>query len=129
MLGQVALAQKDYEQAQLRYGEAAVLAQEHSIQDGSWDNGPLVLGLAQLAGALGKPQEAAKLFGAAHLVVANPHLMLVTDRGGLDRDIAAARAQLGDAGFAAAFAQGQAMTMKQALAYALQGMDVAPIPA
>ncbi|HJZ45519.1 MAG TPA: hypothetical protein VKE41_00065 [Roseiflexaceae bacterium] len=37
-----------------------------------------------------------------------------------DRDIATTRAQLDDATFAAAWAEGRAMTLEQAIAYALE---------
>ncbi len=128
MLGQVAHAQKNYGQAQSRYDEALALVQERGgIDDPSWDLSPLVLGFAQLAMATGKAEQAAKLFGAAHVGVANPHHVF-GNRTELDRDIAAARAQLGGPAFAAVFAQGQAMTMKQALAHALQGRQATPSP-
>jgi hypothetical protein len=37
-----------------------------------------------------------------------------------DRDVAVARAQLGETAFAAAWAEGRAMTLEQAVAYALE---------
>jgi hypothetical protein len=56
---------------------------------------------------------------AARLIVENQHLHLV-DRDDYERDIALARAQLGEEAFTAAWATGQAMSLEQAIAYALE---------
>ena len=48
------------------------------------------------------------------------HFILApADRADHDRDVAAVRAALGEAAFAAAWAEGRAMTMEQAIAEAL----------
>ena len=49
--------------------------------------------------------------------------MTPADRADHDRDVATVRAALGEAAFAAAWAQGRAMTMEQAIAEALGGGD------
>jgi hypothetical protein len=41
--------------------------------------------------------------------------------------VATARAQLSEAAFAAAQAEGRAMTLEQAIAYALEGSDMDPV--
>jgi hypothetical protein len=43
----------------------------------------------------------------------------------IERDLAAARSQLDEAVFATAWAAGQALTLEQAIAYALEGPDAA----
>jgi hypothetical protein len=42
------------------------------------------------------------------------------DRGDYERDVALARAQLGEEAFVIAWATGQAMSLEQAIAYALE---------
>jgi hypothetical protein len=50
------------------------------------------------------------------------------ERLGYERAVATARAQLNEATFAAHWAEGQAMTLEQAIVYALEGSDVAESP-
>jgi DNA-binding CsgD family transcriptional regulator len=75
-------------------------------------------GLARAAAARGRPGRAARLLGAADAVrrEAGRPPMLV-DRPGAEA--AAARAALGEAAFAAAWAEGRAMTLEQVVACAL----------
>ncbi|HET7090142.1 MAG TPA: tetratricopeptide repeat protein [Anaerolineae bacterium] len=76
-------------------------------------------GLASTARAQGQPERAARLFGAAEALrgaIGAP--LPPADRAGHERDAAAVRAQLGKAAFDAASAEGRAMTMEQAIAYA-----------
>ena len=74
-----------------------------------------------MAGVQGQQVRAARLLGAveALLEATNDHVD-PADRAEYDRDVAAARAQLDEATFAAAWAEGRAMTMEQAMAYALE---------
>jgi non-specific serine/threonine protein kinase len=83
--------------------------------------GYCLLGLAALAAQEGGPERAARLWGAAaalreahglHL----PALLRARSEG----YAAAARAQVGEAAFAAAWAAGRAMTLEQAVADALE---------
>ncbi len=86
--------------------------------------------LAAVAGAMGQLesppqrvealQRAIRLFGAADaLLQATGFLLDVADRAEFDRNLAAIRAQLDEAVFAAAWQEGRAMTLEQATAYAL----------
>jgi len=50
------------------------------------------------------------------------------ERTGRAQDLAAMRAELGEAAFAAAWAEGRAMPLKQAVAYALENPTPALIP-
>jgi predicted ATPase/DNA-binding XRE family transcriptional regulator len=68
----------------------------------------------------GWAERAARLLGAAKTPFdAAGDLLAPIDRAEFDRNVAAARAQLGDEAFAAAWQAGQAMTLEQAVAYAL----------
>jgi hypothetical protein len=79
---------------------------------------------AGLAVALGSGQRAARLFGADEALRETLGLgILPIWRDHYQRGVAAARALLGDAAFAAAWAEGRAMTLVQAIAYALSEDD------
>jgi predicted ATPase/DNA-binding XRE family transcriptional regulator len=79
-------------------------------------------GLAAIAAAGGQAERAALLFGAAaalRLAIGAP--LPPSERAGHERAVAAARAALGPAAFAAAWARGQAMTVEEARAAAVVG--------
>jgi predicted ATPase len=79
---------------------------------------------AGLAVARGAGQRAARLFGADEALRETLGLGILriwSDH--YHRGVAAARALLGDAAFAAAWAEGRAMTLEQAIAYALSEGD------
>jgi non-specific serine/threonine protein kinase len=80
----------------------------------------IVFGFGSLAARCGKPEQAARLFGAADAFWAGIELLPLGWRINLEREIATVRAQLGEAAFASVWAAGQAMTPEQAVAYALQ---------
>jgi Tfp pilus assembly protein PilF len=82
-------------------------------------------GLASLAVARGRPTQAVRLFGwadAMRAVIANARPP--AEQADVDRDFADIRAHLDEATFAAAWAEGQAMTLEQGIAYALEGSEV-----
>jgi len=77
-------------------------------------------GLAEVATSVGHLERAVRLFGAAEALrrtTGVPERRLL--RAGRDRDVAVVRAALGEDAFAASWAEGQAMTLEQALAEAL----------
>jgi predicted ATPase/DNA-binding XRE family transcriptional regulator len=77
-------------------------------------------GLASLAAAQEQPEQAARLFAwtdAMREKLENPRWP--PEQAEVDRDLATIKAQLGEAAFAAAHAAGRAMTLEQAVAYAL----------
>jgi predicted ATPase/class 3 adenylate cyclase len=81
-----------------------------------------LISLAGLEAALGQAERAARLFGAADVLREAMGVRLsVSEREAYERDIAVARSALGEGPFAAAWAEGQAMTLRQAVAYALAG--------
>src|SRR5436853_427788 len=75
----------------------------------------------QLAAAEHQPARAARLMGAAEALHEALHIPVpYCSRADHDRAVAAARAALGEEAFAAAWAEGRAMTLEQAIAFALQ---------
>jgi hypothetical protein len=79
-----------------------------------------VEGLAALAGAQGRWQEAAQLLGAAAIVrEANGFPLRRGERATRDRTVAAAQAALGEAAYAVAWAAGRALSLDEAVALAL----------
>ncbi len=77
--------------------------------------------LALLACTRGSPERAARLFGAAEtLRDAVDYPVRPTSRASYDRNVALVRAQLNEATFSKAWAEGRALTLEQALAEAEQ---------
>jgi predicted ATPase/class 3 adenylate cyclase len=79
---------------------------------------------AALRAARGDPRRAARLYGAASTAprgdASDPSFFLFARSAGAEEDVAAVRLALGEGDFAAAWAVGQAMTLEQAVAYALE---------
>ncbi|HEV2122651.1 MAG TPA: tetratricopeptide repeat protein, partial [Chloroflexota bacterium] len=116
-LGLVALYQGHYAHALVHYTEALRLSYELGDMVGidSLD------GIAGVAGAHAHPHRAARLWGAAAaLREALGAPLPPADRAKLEPMIAAARAQLDEAAWAAAWAEGRAMSLEQAIADALE---------
>jgi tetratricopeptide (TPR) repeat protein len=83
-------------------------------------------GLGSVAALDEKPERAARLWGAAErLRVAIGCRPAPATRTTYERAMAAARAQLGEQAFAAAWAAGQALSLEQAIGEALQNRDMA----
>jgi tetratricopeptide (TPR) repeat protein len=86
--------------------------------------------LADMAGSVmahGHPQAAARLLGASEALL--EALGLVQHAGSwpdIDRDVAAVREQLDEATFEAAWAEGRAMSLEQAVFYALEVGQLGP---
>jgi hypothetical protein len=81
-------------------------------------------GLAGVAGAQGEPVRAARLLGAAdRLRVAIGAPLPPGERADYDHTVDAARTQMAPDAFAASWAAGRAMTLEQAIAYALEEDD------
>jgi predicted ATPase/transcriptional regulator with XRE-family HTH domain len=80
-------------------------------------------GFAAVLGIIGKPEQAARLFGAVEALLEGVGIrrrMDTSDQKEFDHYVAAVRTQLDEAAFAKAWAEGRAMTMEQAVAYALE---------
>ncbi len=117
-LGRLATDQGAYARASAHFTESLTRFQEQLYSDGIAFT---LEGLAALAAAQGHAVHAARLFGAAEAhreLITSP--MATCDRILYDRNVAIARTQLDETGFAAAWAEGRAMTLEQAIAYALE---------
>jgi len=129
-LGWVALKQGDVEQAVSCFTQGLMAFQAFG------DKQNIVRHIEGLAASSAKAQgqavlvtqRAARLFGAASALrdAIGMHLS-VADRSLYEPYLAAARAQLDEATFAAAWAEGEAMTLEHAIAYALEGSDAESI--
>jgi predicted ATPase/DNA-binding SARP family transcriptional activator len=129
-LGRVAQSQGDYSKARAFYIEALELQKRRVsplfnltglktyITTVSY---PLEA-LAILASAQNKMERAARLISAAETLYAPLRFeMSARERAEHDEAIAAVRAALGEEAFAKAWAEGQAMILEEAVAYALRG--------
>jgi predicted ATPase/class 3 adenylate cyclase/DNA-binding CsgD family transcriptional regulator len=113
-LGFVALAQDDYGRA-----KALLVESSHHWQKiaGTFGIALCLTGLAAVAAAEGQLKCTTRLLGAAEAQHANIYAVLdPSDRAAYDRNVTTVRAQLGEAAFAAAWAEGRALTLDQALA-------------
>ena len=81
-------------------------------------------GMAEVAGIDGQPERLVRLFGAvAPLQTRFGVLPYPAEQVAYERQLLAARAQLGEGAYDVAWAAGQAMTLEQAISYALEGSD------
>jgi predicted ATPase/DNA-binding CsgD family transcriptional regulator/transcriptional regulator with XRE-family HTH domain len=116
-LGHIAKHQGDYGQACAALAESLAIVREVDHHPGL---AFCLLGLAGLAARQDAWERAARLFGAAEARFEAAHGELFpAHRSEMERDIAAARAQLDAATWEAAWAEGRAMSLEQAIAYAL----------
>jgi tetratricopeptide (TPR) repeat protein len=81
----------------------------------------LLIATAAIAAGINQPGRAAKLYGAAQaLFETTDYRTLPFDQAEFDHHIQIAREQLGEERFEALATEGRAMTMEQAIAYALE---------
>jgi len=117
-LGYVTLRQGDYERARSLFVEA-----QNGFRDAGLKIGVTYAleGLAALAVAQDQPERAARLFAWADATrEAIDNARPPIEQADVDRELAAVRARLDESAFAAAQAEGRAMTMEQAMAEASQ---------
>ncbi len=123
-LAYVVLRQGEGRQAAAYFEESLVLYRELKRKHGVIE---CLIGLAGVAAAAvgGQPAtagRAARLFGAAErLLEAAGGGLAAADQAEHERYVALTRGQLDESTFAAAWAEGRAMTMEQSIAYALEG--------
>jgi predicted ATPase len=116
-LGHVALYQGDNERAAKIFREALGLARQLVFKLGIAE---YLAGLGGVAATEGRHQRAARLLGIAEEVLSLLGALLrPPDRAEYERSITATHAGLNDAAFAAAWAEGKAMTLDHAIEYAL----------
>jgi non-specific serine/threonine protein kinase len=127
-LGRVALAERDAASARRLLTHALTVERDGGYV---WGIPPRLGDLAQVAQAQGQPERAVRLWSAAaaqrqalvgHPLAADQDLPSQT----LEQAAGSLRARLGATAFDAAWAEGQAMTLEQAVAAALAPEDGAP---
>jgi predicted ATPase/DNA-binding CsgD family transcriptional regulator len=123
-LGKVLAAEGDYAAAQALDEESLALS---GALDEKWVIAACLVSLGEVVAAQQKLAWAAQLWGAAEALrdaIGVP--IQPVERADYERSLSAARVHLGERAFAAAWAQGRAMTPEQALA--AQGQKPAPSP-
>ncbi len=116
-LGIDTLRQDDYGRAAAYFAEGLGLCYENK-----WLAYECLEGLAAVAHSRGDNARAARLFGAGtSLQELIGHARSPIDLADKEHRVASVRTAIGDAAFAAAWAEGRAMTLEQAIEYALQG--------
>ena len=127
VLGRIVHTQGDERRALRLLAES--LGVYHKLGDKLWTSECLIT-FAGVIGATGdQAQRAARLFGAADALRETLNARLAPgNRPGYDRDVAAVRAQLDEATFAAAWAEGRATSLEQAIADALDALAEPRVP-
>jgi len=116
-LAEIALQQGDYVAAEAGYREGHRLLMESG---GKAAMAASLAGFAGLALAQGQFIRAVRLFGAAHAILqALTWRLPPADDEAYERNMASVRAQLSEAAFNAAWDEGRALSMEQAIDYAL----------
>ncbi len=123
-LGEIAYLQGEYNRANLYFQQSLTLAQQVSNK---WYVGYCLISLADIARVQKQPERSVRILGAVSSLVnalfaGNTHLDEL-DRRDYERIKAAARAHLDADTFEAAFAEGQRMTLDEAVIYALADVN------
>ena len=122
-LGRVVFGQGNCERAAALFKESLVLRKERGDKDGI---AACLDALAGVAMAQERLEKAARLFGAADVLRDAIHTVVSpAQRAEYDRHMATLRARLDETALAAAWVEGRAMTLEQAIEYAL-APDEAP---
>ena len=115
-LGSVAMHSGDHRKAEALYLESLAIMETYENKLGL---AQCFDGLAAVAEAAGRPRRAVRLLGATDAALASMGIPLdPADRVDHERTIAAVRARLGDELFAKVWAEGRAMLLQEAVAYA-----------
>lgn len=126
ILGRLALQQDDVEQATRCYHESLLLRQEAAEKEGV---AAAFEGLARVATLQGNIRRAVHLFAAAEALRRTMGTPLPPiERALYERAVASARAELDETAFAQAWAEGQVMTLSQAMATALEVREQYTLP-
>jgi len=113
----VAQRQGDYGQVATRFAEGLVFCRQSGNQE---DIAICLMGLSEAIGKQRQSLRAARLLGAVAVMLETVGAAVALHvRTDYDRILANTCAQLDEATFAAAWAAGRAMTLEQAVAYAL----------
>jgi predicted ATPase/class 3 adenylate cyclase len=104
------------------FRESLALSKKHGIK---WATLECLYGLAGVSACQGQPERAARLLGAAELLRGGIDYSLpLPDQTDYERSLTVVRAAMSDETFAAALAAGRAMTLEQAIEYALDVSDI-----
>ena len=123
--GKAALQQRDWARAHAAFQESLRLQQGVGRQ---WEIAACLIGLAAVADGQNQAERAAQLSGAAEALREQMGAPVSpVDRSWYDAAITHARAAIGDAGFAAAWAAGRAMSLEQAITQVLDATNDRPI--
>jgi hypothetical protein len=117
-LGQDAQRRGDWDQATALHRESLEMRVEQGAKQGMVAS---LDGLAGVALGQGRPDRTARLMGAAEALLAALGASLPPgERDDHDRRVVDLRAALGEEAFAAAWAEGRAMSIEQAVEYGLE---------
>ena len=117
-LGHVAHREGDYERASALFVESLILCRE---LDHKWVMAWSLAGLAGVAATLGQPERSARLFAATQTLLEEMDAVLdAADRIEYERNLAYGRGQVTEERWARAWSEGRALTLEQALDYALE---------
>jgi predicted ATPase/DNA-binding SARP family transcriptional activator len=117
-LGDLACLEGDHATARTHYQQALAVQREQNDRSGIAAS---LEGLAAVNRAQGQPQRAVRLLGAAEALRERVGLLRPPrEQAHYDLIVAAGHARLGAEAFAAAWAEGRALSLDQAVAYAMQ---------
>ena len=117
-LAWVSLHKGDYRKASALFEESLHLSREYSDWIGVVD---CLAGFAAVLGMTHQPEQAARLFGSAECLFEGMGVILdPADQQEFDHYVAVVRNQLDETAFAKAWAEGRAMTLEQAIEFALE---------
>jgi non-specific serine/threonine protein kinase len=123
LLGIVALREGDLDQAHALYREGLPIVQ---AAHGPWGLSTVLAVFSGIAAACGQPVSAARLGGAATALAERYHTPLIPlGETVLAEGLALARRVLGEAAYAAAWAEGREMSLEESVAAAL-ALDLSP---
>jgi predicted ATPase/DNA-binding XRE family transcriptional regulator len=118
ILGRIAIHEDDYVRAKARFSECLLFEQQRGMRIFLYE---CLIGFAQIASLENRFERAAQITGAVEIrVETRQDLQGIADRVQLEKLAKDLRGQLGDAEFEALRMNGRAMTMEQAIAYALE---------
>jgi predicted ATPase/class 3 adenylate cyclase len=116
-LGTIAWHQGDYAKARLCFAEGLTSSVDLNYRLGIMQH---LEGFARIAAVQAQPIKAARLWGAAEVLSQAIEAPIpASERAEYERNIAIVRTALGEEAFAAAWTEGRAMTVEQAITYAL----------
>lgn len=115
-LASVSFRRGDYDKAKSLFKNSLKVFRENRDMTGV---ASCLAGLAGILGTAGKPEQAARLFGAAEMILKAVTLE-PADQADFDNFKSLVRESLSEVAFEKASEEGRAMTMEQAIAYALE---------